>query len=131
MLLRPALDAFDVEYATTYAGFAVRERLEKVHVLPDSNRHRPIRTLMCVGAAWRVIRATRPDFVVTTGALPGLICAVVGRIHGARTIWVDSIANSEKVSMSGWCARWFSGLWLTQWEHLARRGGPGYDGALL
>lgn len=131
MLLRPALDTFDVEYATTFEGFAARERISRVHILPDSNRHRPLRTIACFIASWRLIRATRPDFVISTGALPGLICAIVGRMHGARTIWIDSIANSEKVSMSGWCARWFSGLWLTQWEHLARPKGPSYDGALL
>ena len=33
--------------------------------------------------------------------------------------------------MSGRIAGPFADLWLTQWEHLAREGGPEYAGAVL
>ena len=131
MLLRPAFDAFIADYVTTNAELGIREGLTRTHILPDCNRHRPLQTLLSLGRAWRVIRAVKPDFVVTTGALPGLLCVVIGRLLGAKCIWIDSIANSERASMSGWCARWFCAMSLTQWQHLARPGGPRYEGALL
>jgi hypothetical protein len=49
---------------------------------------------------------------------------------GARTIWLDSIANSDRPSLSGTFARPFASLWLTQWKHLAD-GALRYEGALL
>ena len=130
MLLRPALEPFVIDYATTNSELAIRDGLTHVHLLPDSNRNRPFRALLCLWRVWNLIRRTKPDFVVTTGALPGLISIIAGRSLGAKAIWIDSIANSEKASMSGWCARWFATLWLTQWEHLAQRSGR-YEGALL
>lgn len=131
MLLRPSLECFDPWFVTTNEELGARDNVERLFVLPDSNRHRPMMTIWCVVSAWRLVRRLRPDFVVSTGALPGLICVVIGRLLGAKAIWVDSIANSERSSMSGWFARWVSSLSLTQWEHLARPSGPHYKGALL
>ena len=42
---------------------------------------------------------------------------------GARTIWIDSMANVDKMSMAGRLARRYSDLWLTQWPHLGVAGG--------
>lgn len=131
VLLRPALEQFDVEFATTDEDLAVRDGLGRIHLIADSNRDRPLQALRTVTDAWRIVRAVRPDVVVTTGALPGLFALIIARLHGARTIWIDSIANSDKPSMSGNCARFFATAWLTQWEHLARPNGPLYRGALL
>ncbi|MCI5150914.1 MAG: UDP-N-acetylglucosamine--LPS N-acetylglucosamine transferase, partial [Candidatus Electrothrix sp. MAN1_4] len=50
---------------------------------------------------------------------------------GARTIWIDSIANSDKLSMSGQKVGKYADLWLTQWEHLARPEGPHYHGTVI
>ncbi len=49
----------------------------------------------------------------------------------ARTVWIDSIANIERLSLSGARARPVADVWLTQWAHLARPDGPEYWGAVL
>lgn len=119
MLLRSALEKFDVSFATTDKGLGEREGMTNVYLLHDTNRDRPLDGLRCVRDAIRTVFAVRPQFVISTGALPGLIVLLVARARGIRTIWIDSVANSEKPSMSGKVARKFSSLWLTQWEHLA------------
>jgi hypothetical protein len=73
----------------------------------------------------------RPDVVISTGAAPGYIAIRLGRLLGARTMWIDSIANVEEMSLSGSKALRCAGLCLTQWEHLARPDGPHYKGAVL
>ena len=55
----------------------------------------------------------------------------LGRLLGARTIWLDSIANVDELSLSGLKARRHADLWLTQWPHLARPEGPFYMGAVM
>jgi UDP-N-acetylglucosamine:LPS N-acetylglucosamine transferase len=78
-----------------------------------------------------VVATFRPDVVVTTGAAPGFAAIMFGRMLGARTVWIDSIANSEDLSGSGKQARRWASAWVTQWQHLARKDGPVYWGAVL
>lgn len=73
----------------------------------------------------------RPHFVVSTGAMPGLIGVALGRLLGAKTVWIDSYANAEKMSLSGRAAKSFANLWLTQSPRVARETGAKYAGALL
>ncbi|WP_336973140.1 glucuronosyltransferase [Sphingobium aromaticiconvertens] len=131
MLLRPALEKFTVVFATSNPQLGERHGLRGVLALPESNRNRPLRVLRCIVHAWRLVREVRPDVVITTGALPGLLVLICGRVSGAHTIWLDSVANSERLSMSGRWARFFASRWLTQWAPLSGRHGPEFVGALL
>jgi hypothetical protein len=67
----------------------------------------------------RILIAVRPDVIITTGALPGLIAAALGRPFGIKSLWVDSIANSEVLSGSGAQAGLVCNQVVTQWPHLA------------
>jgi len=71
-----------------------------------------------------------PDLIITTGAAPGLVACLFWSILRRKTIWVDSIANSEKVSMSGRIAKYFCSEVLTQWKHL-ESGKVRYVGRIL
>ncbi|HHB82603.1 MAG TPA: glucuronosyltransferase [Devosia sp.] len=74
---------------------------------------------------------TKPKRVVSTGGAPGVLAIILGRIMGAHCIWVDSLYNSQEISLSGKIAGLFAQTWLTQWEHLSQENGPLYKGALL
>jgi hypothetical protein len=52
-------------------------------------------------------------------------------MFGARTVWVDSIANVECMSMAGMRVKKYADLWLTQWAYLAKPEGPNYRGAVF
>ncbi|QNE33293.1 hypothetical protein F1C10_03135 [Sphingomonas sp. NBWT7] len=130
MLLRPAFDELDMVFATNIRELADREGLTRVHILPDANRDVPIQALRCMVACAKLIWQVRPHMLVTTGALPGLFCLVFARMLGARTVWLDSIANSDRPSLSGICAIPFATQWFTQWRHLETKRRR-YEGALL
>jgi len=68
---------------------------------------------------------------VSTGAAPGYIAVRLGKLLGARTAWIDSVANVEEVSLSGRMVGRHADLWLTQWRHLAKDDGPQYRGEVL
>lgn len=70
---------------------------------------------------WRVIRSRRPDVIVSTGAAPGAIAIYIAKLYGIRTIWIDSVANSDSLSLSGRAVRPVADLCLTQWPQLAQR----------
>lgn len=128
--LRPAFARTQTIWMTTNADYA-RDVEDKLVVVRDANRwDKWALVVMFAQVTYQVLRF-RPDVVVTTGAAPGLAALMVGRLLGARTVWIDSIANSETLSGSGQRARRWADVWLTQWEHLAREDGPDHWGAVL
>lgn len=128
--LSPAFATAEVMWLTTQLDYA-RDVTEPLFVVQDANMWKKLALLkMFLQVACVVVRV-RPDVVVTTGAAPGFAALVFGRMLGAKTVWIDSIANSETLSSSGAKAGRWAHVWLTQWEHLARPEGPHYWGAVL
>lgn len=103
----------------------------RCHVVTDATRWSRLSLVKLVFEVLWLLLRERPDVVFTTGALPGGLAVIFGRLLGMRTIWLDSIANVDEMSMTGMKVRRFASLWLTQWPHLAREGGPEYAGAVL
>lgn len=134
MELRPAwgdLSPDGVLYATTLADLPAQFEAAPAVIIPDCNRNSPLAILRCSWRLLRLISAERPDLVISTGALPGVLALAIGRLRGARTIWLDSVANAEEMSMSGRLARRFADLWLSQWPEVARTHGATYIGSIL
>jgi UDP-N-acetylglucosamine:LPS N-acetylglucosamine transferase len=130
--LRPAFANCDVIFATSKAGY--RANLDpgaEFRLIPDANRWNKLGLLRVLFALFRLICRERPDVVISTGAAPGYFAIRIGNLFGARTIWVDSIANSDELSLSCRLAGPHAGLWLTQWAHLAKPNGPHYRGSVL
>lgn len=75
--------------------------------------------------------ALKPDVIITTGAAPGYFALLIGKIIGAKTIWVDSIANAEVLSLSGQKISKTADICLTQWEELADEKTILYRGSVL
>lgn len=129
--LAPAFEGMDVWYVTTTAK--VREEVASAPVLivPDANLNEKLRLLLLAGRMlWLTLRY-RPRVVMSTGAAPGFFALMFGKLIGARTIWVDSLANAERMSVSGAKVRPFADLWLTQWPEVASPFGPFYKGAVI
>lgn len=131
MLLRPAYEDHRVTYLTTLAGLAERFDATPAYRVPDCNRNTILRMVATtLVLAWHMLRI-RPHAVITTGAMPGLIALTLGRVIGAQTIWVDSVANAEKMSSSGKLARRVAHLRLSQWQSVAEAEGAEFAGRLL
>jgi len=88
----------------------------------DASQSQPLECLRLAVQMVRLVLRHRPAVVFSTGAAPGCFAILAGRLIGARTIWLDSIANTEKLSLSGRLVQRAVGLCLTQWPGLARPG---------
>ena len=133
--LKRVLSAFDGHELTCVTVHSDLARdvpfAKRFFVIPDANRWNKLALLRsATKIAWILLR-TRPDVVISTGAAPGWFGLVVGKLLRARTVWIDSIANAEELSLSGQKAERWADLWLTQWPHLARPEGPRYLGSVL
>tara|TARA_R110000824_G_scaffold390760_2_gene587444 strand:- start:113643 stop:114104 length:462 start_codon:yes stop_codon:yes gene_type:complete len=129
--LRPAFEGHHVHLVTTVKGLEYNLDGAMVHIVRDASRWDKIGlVIMILQLFWLIIRL-RPRVVITTGAAPGVVALAIGKLLGARTIWLDSIANAQELSMSGRAAKHFADLRLTQWPELAEENGPFYHGAVL
>lgn len=130
--LEAAFRQWDCQFVSTAGNMAAPLGSRPVLQIKDSSRDNYITMLRSMTQLLRVIRDFRPDLVVSTGAAPGAIALLIGKAIGARTIWIDSIANSEELSLSGRAVRWVADLRLTQWPDLADdRNGISYFGQVL
>ena len=129
--LRPAFDRVDVTYITTRSDLRADVPDRPFRLVPEANRWQKWNLIRCAVAMSRALAVERPDIVVTTGAAPGYIAIRLGKLLGARTIWIDSVANADELSMSGRRALKRADVYITQWEHLAKSDGPLYYGSVF
>jgi hypothetical protein len=130
MRLTPALQDCDLVFVSTLEQAPLPQGA-RFHMVPDANRDEKVAMVrLILKMAWIVWRE-RPNVVVSTGAAPGFIAIRIARLFRGRTIWLDSLANVDELSMSGRLAGSHSDLWLTQWPHLARPEGPHFVGSIL
>ena len=129
--LRPAFAGDRVIWVTVNKAYRTDVGTAPFAVVNDATRWNRLDLLMLAARmAWIVLRQ-RPDVVVTTGAAPGYFAVLFGKLLGARTAWIDSMANVEHLSLAGRKVGPWADLWLTQWPKLAKPQGPHYEGAIL
>lgn len=131
MALREAFSDCEVSFATTMADLLERDGLHHGHIIHDCNRGHVFALAKCIIQSLVLMARVRPGIVISTGAAPGLLCLMIGRAFGVKTIWIDSVANAERLSMSGKIAQRIAHVCLTQWQHLATPRGPHFVGAVL
>ena len=129
--LRPAFAGTDVTFASVGHSRAADVAPAPYRAIPDANRAHKIKLLWLLLKLALLVARVRPDVVISTGAAPGYFAVRIGRMMGARTLFLDSIANAEELSLSANLAKRHCDLVLTQWPHLADQDGPGYRGSVL
>lgn len=129
--IRPAFGDAQVHYVTVQESYRHDVPGCGFSVVRDATRwQRFALVVQLCQLAWVLLRV-RPDVVVSTGAAPGFFALRLGKLIGAKTLWLDSLANVDVLSQSGQMAGGCADLWLTQWPELAREGGPEYHGKVI
>lgn len=129
--LRPAFEGSNLIFATVHSGYGADVPGCEFRLIQDGNRSQKMAMLKSAASILFLLLVERPDVVISTGAAPGYFAIRFGRLLRMKTIWVDSVANAEELSLSGRKAGRCADLWLTQWPHLAVNDGPRYRGSVL
>ena len=129
--LLPAFAGGDLIFVTTDKKYSTTVGSNRFYLVPDASRWNKFKLIFLALKMLLIIVIVHPDIVVSTGAAPGFFAILFGKKIGSKTIWLDSLANVDKMSMSGQMVRKYADLWLTQWEHVAKSEGPTYSGAVL
>lgn len=124
MEMSVAFDGYNIKFASTCPESGD-------YTLCECSRSKWWHGFVTIFQLFFIMMRVRPDVVVSTGALPGFLALCVARLFGARTVWVDSIANAEEMSLSGRLSKPIAELWLTQWPRVSAQTGATYAGAVL
>lgn len=129
--LMPVLASHEVTFVTVSEAYRCDVGGARLYAVTDATAWNKFKILWQAFQVLTIVLRIRPDVVVSTGAAPGYFAIRFAKLIGARTIWIDSIANVERLSLSGVKVRPYADLWLTQWQHLTLQCGPWYKGAVL
>ena len=113
--LAELVEADEAEFVSTAAG----QNGSANYHLQDFSVRELHRGLWQLPRALGIVRRSGAEVIVSTGAAPGLLVLFAGWLLRRKTIWVDSIANSRRLSLSGRAASLFATQVLTQWPELA------------
>ena len=139
--LRPAWENCDITYVTTsesrykdiVKSLPRNNCKQNCYYVIDANRWEKLKLIKQLIQIVFILIKERPQVIISTGAAPGFFALRFGKVIGARTIWIDSIANAATLSLSGKKIQPYADLCLTQWEHLSGTGKekPLYKGSVI
>lgn len=75
--------------------------------------------LNCV-EAWNILRKERPSIILSTGAGPVVPFALVGKLLGVRTIYIETFARVLDPSLSGRLMYYLADRFFYQWPTMRR-----------
>ncbi len=129
--LRSMFDRYSTYYVSTNGDLGDAYNCSNFFTVKDCNFQTKFRMIICFLQVLILFVKIRPTHVITTGAAPGFFAVVVAKVFGIKSVWIDSIANSEELSKAGCYAGYFASLWFTQWPELSSEKGPMYIGKVL
>ncbi|CAG5068549.1 hypothetical protein DYBT9623_01280 [Dyadobacter sp. CECT 9623] len=117
--LKPAFEGHELIFVSTKKSFKDTVDGYEFHSIPDASRWNKMKLLYSLMCVLKIVFLSRPNIIITTGAAPGLMGIIAGKVIGAKTVWIDSIANVENISMSGRIATSIADRSYTQWPDLS------------
>lgn len=129
--IRPAWESENVVYASVNSEYNKIVFPAPYYVISDGNIKSILSLLKLSISILVLIIKVKPRAIITTGAAPGFFALLFGKIIGSKTMWIDSIANAEELSLSGKKVKKYADHWLTQWENITTDDGPYFQGRIL
>ena len=118
-IVRPMEERYEVVYLCTHPKCETMVEGRKFYLIKDYSRWDAWKMIPSFFSLLKIVWKEKPSAIITTGAAPGLMCLLAGKILGKKTIWIDSIANVQHLSASGKIASKFASKIYTQWKDVA------------
>ncbi len=83
-----------------------------------AHAERDWKTLLNVIEAFRILRKERPRVILSMGAGPAVPFCLVGKLFGARTVFVETLTRVRAPSLTGRIMYWLADVFIYQWESL-------------
>lgn len=110
-------------YWITFPGYDTKTLLqnEKVYwAYYPTNRNIPI-FFRNIALAIKILRDNRPDMIISTGAGVAVPFLFIAKLHGVKTVYVESLTRINDLSMTGKMVYPFVDELLVQWPEMEKR----------
>jgi len=132
LCLESAWSDLDTTWVTLEAADTDQLLEDAKVVLGRGPTNRSLRALLANFAlAWRLIRRERPDAILSTGAALAFPFFLVGKLFGARLVYVESLTRTDRLSLTGRLIYPLADAFFVQWPEADRRKRTRYAGNLL
>ena len=117
-VLERAADRFWVTFDKEDANTALAgERVYHCYFPTNRNIKNTVRnTLLAI----RVLRKERPDLIVSAGAAIAVPFFLVGKLMGAKTVYVEVFDRMDAPTLTGRLVRRLADLFVVQWSEMTR-----------
>lgn len=129
--LRPAFKGCDVHYVTVNPKCRTDVSKAAFHTVPDGNRDTKISLLLMALKVLFLVLWVRPNVIISTGAAPGYFACRFAKLVRARSLFIDSVANAEDMSLSAKLATTHASKVFSQWPDVAKKFGVEWHGSVL
>lgn len=99
----------------------IKSENKNIYCVSDCNMRTPLKLVKSFIQSFYLLVKINPKIIISTGAAPGALAIIAGRILGKKTIWIDSLANYKRLSLSCRITRFITTYCFTQWEHLEEK----------
>ncbi|MEM5812004.1 MAG: PssD/Cps14F family polysaccharide biosynthesis glycosyltransferase [Candidatus Aenigmatarchaeota archaeon] len=92
---------------------------EKVFYIEDPKRN-PLKLLINFIQAFSILLKERPDVIISTGAGAALTTCYLGKIFGAKIVFIESLSAVEEPSLAGRLVYPITNLFIVQWRQILK-----------
>lgn len=132
LALEPAWRGCECTWVTLHAADTDALLSERTAVYGHGPTNRSLKNLFRnLLFAWRTVRDTRPDAILSTGAGLAVPFFLVGKLRRRRLVYVESLTRSTSLSLSGRLVYPMSDTFLVQWPEAAKKRRTAYRGSVL
>lgn len=97
-------------------------RKERVYFVEDTGRS-PLGLVKNIVSSLRIMTKERPDVIITTGAGAAIPSSIIGKILGAKLVYIESYCRTKSRSWSGTLLYPFADIFLVQWPSMTGKYG--------
>jgi len=115
-MLMPAYERYDHFYVLNERISLPKDMQDKTYFIRHSERDWLF--LVNLWEAWTIARREKPVLILSTGAGPVVPFALIGKILGIPTIYVETFAHLRQPSMSGRIMYHLAARFFYQWRAL-------------
>jgi len=114
--LKPAYDQHEHFYVLNDRIFLPPDMQDKTYYIRHSERDWVL--LLNLLEAWRILRKEKPTLILSTGAGPVVPFALVGKLLGVKSVFVETFARVTRPSLTGRIMYRLADRFFYQWKAL-------------
>lgn len=95
---------------------------EKVYFVADTGRS-PVGLVKNIISSLKIMLKEKPDVIITTGAGAAIPSSILGKLLGAKLVYIESYCRANSKSWSGILLYPFADVFLVQWPSMISKYG--------